>query len=295
MTQIFKLNDFTSLLNYNESEIPLFINRQNFIHQQHAAHIHDCMELVYVLRGGGSEQINNKSYPVLKGDLYFLNENDIHTFHTQDRMEIFNLMFKISLFNDFEKNQLDILKKLFRDKNHISKYSLSPPFQDKISTMFNSLHREIREQVSGWQLAAKLIFCRIMLELQRYISNDSFIGAQVSGTIASRRAIDYIHNHFNHPISIKELAAACKVGRNYIGELFKKNTGLPISKYINLLRVQKAMRLIEATEFSLSEIAYEVGFCDSSHFSKQFKAQTGISPRTYRQRLRSKNATKLMP
>ena len=51
-------------------------------------------------------------------------------------------------------------------------------------------------------------------------------------------------------------------------------------------RIAHAARMIAVSDLSISQIAIECGFCDSSHFSKCFRNVTGESPRAYRQRMR---------
>jgi len=62
----------------------------------------------------------------------------------------------------------------------------------------------------------------------------------------------------------------------------KKYTGKTTQKYIHLKLIEKAKDLLSGSGRTISEIAYELGFEHPSHFTKIFKARTGISPKSFR-------------
>ncbi len=79
-------------------------------------------------------------------------------------------------------------------------------------------------------------------------------------------------------------ALARKFGFNedYMLQLFKKNTGMTISQYINTRRVEAAKQLIAETDGAIIDIAYHVGFDNITYFHRLFKNMTGMTPREFR-------------
>ena len=73
---------------------------------------------------------------------------------------------------------------------------------------------------------------------------------------------------------------------NYLSRLFKKETGMLLTEYIQQERMTKAQELLKNTELSVSEIALQTGYPSFAHFSKQFRRFTGDSPNEYRKRFR---------
>ena len=73
---------------------------------------------------------------------------------------------------------------------------------------------------------------------------------------------------------------------NYLSRLFKKETGMLLTEYIQKERMTKAQELLKNTELSVSEIALQTGYPSFAHFSKQFRRFTGDSPNEYRKRFR---------
>ena len=69
---------------------------------------------------------------------------------------------------------------------------------------------------------------------------------------------------------------------SYLSALFKKKTGLSVSDYIMKKKIETAENMLRYTESSYSEIAATLSFSSQSHFIKAMKAQTGMTPRQYR-------------
>ena len=97
----------------------------------------------------------------------------------------------------------------------------------------------------------------------------------------------------NLSLGLKEISSELKVHPAYLSREFARHfDNLSFGDYIRKLRIEKALKLIEETEYSLSEISYLTGFSDQSHFTRIFRKQLGISPSAHRKSLKSKKNTK---
>lgn len=81
---------------------------------------------------------------------------------------------------------------------------------------------------------------------------------------------------------VGHFASQLNVSTNYLLDVLSKYTGKSTQEHIHLQLVDRAKVLLWSTNNSISEIAYELGFNYPSHFTKVFKAKTGLSPRQYR-------------
>lgn len=97
----------------------------------------------------------------------------------------------------------------------------------------------------------------------------------------------------NLSLSLKEISGELKVHPAYLSREFSRHfDDLSFGDYIRKLRIEKALKLMEETDYSLSEIAYLTGFSDQSHFSRIFRKQLGQSPSMHKRTLKSKKNTK---
>ncbi len=98
----------------------------------------------------------------------------------------------------------------------------------------------------------------------------------------SDKAKEYIADHLDERLLSEQIAQALFLNADYLNRIFKKETGITLSEYISNQRIEKAKELLLNSTFSVSEIAFEVGFQSFSYFSKIFKRKTGKEPSKYR-------------
>jgi len=99
-------------------------------------------------------------------------------------------------------------------------------------------------------------------------------------------SINYIHRNYYKKISIQELADLEHYNVSYYCEWFLKKTGITPLKYIQNVRLRKAKELLVDTDFSLLQVAQQVGYEYQSSLTKLFKESEGISPSNYRKSYR---------
>lgn len=97
----------------------------------------------------------------------------------------------------------------------------------------------------------------------------------------------------NMTLSLQQVSDELAINPAYLSREFSKYfDNLSFGDYIRKLRIDKAIRLMETTGYSLTEIAYLTGFSDQSHFTRIFKKQTGQTPTLYKKNaLKSKKET----
>ncbi|MFC4779571.1 helix-turn-helix domain-containing protein [Paenibacillus sp. GCM10023252] len=90
------------------------------------------------------------------------------------------------------------------------------------------------------------------------------------------------------PVRIEALAAAVGLSPSRLSHLFKESTGQSMIDALNQMRIGQAALLMEHTDRSAADIAYDTGFSNYNHFINQFHKRLGMSPSDYRKQKRSK-------
>jgi two-component system response regulator YesN len=93
----------------------------------------------------------------------------------------------------------------------------------------------------------------------------------------------YVQDAYNHDISYTSLGEEFGYSANYLGQVFKKQTGLAISEYVRSVRIINAKKLLKSTDYKIFEIANKVGFNDQQYFCAVFKKSVGVTPSEYRE------------
>ncbi|WP_010291199.1 helix-turn-helix domain-containing protein [Kurthia massiliensis] len=95
---------------------------------------------------------------------------------------------------------------------------------------------------------------------------------------------NYIFNHIFEHITIQELADLVHLNPVYLSQLFKKETGKPLGKYIQEMKLKEAEQLLVQTNHSIADICMMLQFNSQSHFTSLFKQFTGVTPKQYRKK-----------
>jgi YesN/AraC family two-component response regulator len=81
---------------------------------------------------------------------------------------------------------------------------------------------------------------------------------------------------------MEEIAKNFSYNPDYLSTAFRRYAGIPLMKYINMVRISNAKKLLLNTSEGIKEIAWRVGFEDEKAFMKRFKQLEDITPTTYR-------------
>lgn len=146
-------------------------------------------------------------------------------------------------------------------------------------------------------LARRLEFMSLMLRLLHlWVMSPDPAGDAAGGTFGDRftpHEAELAHRiarllESGHPehLHIQQLAERFHMSRNHLSRVFSKVYGMSPRRYLSLLQMRKAKELLIHTPMSVERIAEELGFASLSHFSRQFKRWTGVSPKQFRPGLR---------
>ncbi|EOT27900.1 helix-turn-helix transcriptional regulator [Enterococcus saccharolyticus] len=99
--------------------------------------------------------------------------------------------------------------------------------------------------------------------------------------------LDFVHTHYQQPLSVDDIAQSIPINKNKCTTLFKQYTKLSPINYLIDFRLNKAKELLQTTNHSISEICYFVGFNNISYFITKFKQKYNCTPLKFRKHFRS--------
>lgn len=97
-----------------------------------------------------------------------------------------------------------------------------------------------------------------------------------------RNIFNFVREHFKRQISLDEIADEANMTPPSFARYFKKNTGKTFTQFVNEYRLVHASKMLAEKPTSITDICFESGFNNFSHFNKLFKEYTGQSPSDYR-------------
>ncbi len=93
--------------------------------------------------------------------------------------------------------------------------------------------------------------------------------------------VSYVKEHFAEPLTNESVSRHFSYHKNYVNRIFKNETGQTLHQFLLAYRMQTAVSLLLSGEYTVAEVGEQVGFSETSHFSKCFKKITGHVPRFY--------------
>lgn len=97
----------------------------------------------------------------------------------------------------------------------------------------------------------------------------------------------WLHAHLSQPFDLAALADRFGKSPTALCRYFKRHTGQTITEYLNRLRIAEACRRLASTDDLIAQIGYAVGYNNLAYFNRTFRAQTGMTPKRYRDALRT--------
>ncbi len=120
-----------------------------------------------------------------------------------------------------------------------------------------------------------------MIDLYCDAINASLLKNRSMNVLKTQR---YITNHIDEKLTLEDLSDFVGLAPEYLCRLFKKETHMTITQYIQQLRINEAIWLLKSTDKSIMDIASSVGFPNQSHFTQIFLKHTGQTPSKFRKK-----------
>lgn len=225
-------------------------------------HYHKNHYLCYVLKGDFSEFSSKKEIACTKGDII------IHPRY-QEHSNFFSksggLCFNVEMTGMFQK-ELSLL--------NISSYQVLKKENPFIKSIVDRIYMEFK----NYDCFSEWIIEGLLLELMGTISR------QVHDQGSSywfKKAKKIIDENYGKEVSTAFVAGELNVSASHLAREFRKAAGMTLGEYLRVSRIQQACQQLKKQDPDISQIAFELGFTDQSHFTKVFRRQMGITPRKY--------------
>ncbi len=249
-------------------------------------HRHKHYEILIIEKGGGEHNVDGKIHPVLDNQIFFLRPGQTHQFKPAPKALFYFIAFDstaITLNSTIELNTFEFFQS-FQSQSYIKLEQIAP-----ILSLLESLHEEAQHTTDKGENQNDLVCSYLMIlliKIQRaFIQHKKALGhVDIKSDIVTgfNRLLDDPETCFRF---VHDYAERLHVSANYLNECVKKETGEPVSYWINNALLAEAKRLMGEPKLNLTDISLILGFLDSTHFSRFFKRHLGVSPRAFRKKI----------
>jgi AraC-like DNA-binding protein len=99
-----------------------------------------------------------------------------------------------------------------------------------------------------------------------------------------RRARDHADREYAHSLTLDDLAQVANLSKYHFLRLFKATYGLTPMEHVSLRRIERAQDLLRATNLTVTEVCFAVGYSSFGSFSRRFRELVGENPRDFQRR-----------
>ncbi len=287
-----------------DPELPLSVKR-HLVNWNVADHGHEFQEMVYVERGRSEHDVAiegerraPRRFTLLPGDCFLIAPGERHAYVEPRNLVVWNIIFEPRVFG----SEADALRSipglaeflfvepLFRHEGRtMAKVHLGVGEREGVLACLQGASGELKQRLDGFRVAARAQFLHLLVLLARAWRRQHPSGAGTSGSAQAQAvaaATAFMEEHFGEDLSLRAIADQALLSPHHFSEVFKRHCGMPPWDFLLQLRLGRAKELLASSDRQVTDIALEVGFGDSSYFARVFKAQTGMTPRAWRQRER---------
>jgi AraC-like DNA-binding protein len=255
-------------------------------------HWHDELEFLLVTEGQAVFRVEMVDYAVRAGEAIFVNSSELHSGYVvgDAPCSFAAVVFHADLLGkgmiDRLRDQyiLPLLQRNVRPPVHLQ---LAETNHAELLTLLTKLFDLNRQRELGYELSTKgLLYLAIvqLLQAAEPVQHDQRLEAGQFRTDRLKAAVEYIEQHYQEPIQLRELADLVSMSESYFCRFFKRITTKSPIEYINHYRVQQAAAMLRHSDKKVMDIALDVGFNNLSYFNVVFKHRFGCTPASYRKR-----------
>ncbi len=244
---------------------------------QMAFHWHNEWELLRVIKGEFHLSLDDEQYVLSDGDIVLITGETLHG------GEPHNCIYEclvFDLYGLFAKTESvkPQLRPFYRGDIVPQRFFNNVPESEKILNIFSSSNASPCVELET--LSAIASFFAWLIKENRYTEGLN----KSQWSVRIKPVLEYIEAHYKEELSLDMLANVAGMNARYFCKVFYSLTHFSPMNYVNFYRIEQATYLLVSTDLTVTEIATECGFWESSYFTKVFKKYKEITPQKYRQR-----------
>ena len=280
------LSSENSILRANAPVIESMCNKK-----KDEIHFHNYVQIWYILAGTLSHSVGDSEYLQTPGSCIIVLPYTEHAINTLDAEDT-PVALSISVTDEFfRKNGSDAFMRSGKFA-HFDGYSIPEFFilEDSEKEIADKLARDMLSEISS---NSRPDYVKLYRYLYKFIKLFCLSPAEKKDltlakehALAIDRAVCYIADHAYKKVMRKDLCSVAAMSRTVFSRVFKEITGTTTKEMLLGIKFRRAQYLLQYTDNTLNEIAYEVGLYDKSRLAHLFTKALGMSPIQFRHETR---------
>ena len=280
--------DFSQYESYGFENVSAFNMSTGYKERNYKMHWHSYGEIILV--GPGKTNIymvNQKRYDLVEGDFVLAWPMEMHGIVDADREKSLVIQFG----NSFMNSLFDLQRIMHFYKNlHVVCKNSHPELAAELKNLTLEMKKIFFSNDNNKELKCCMLLMRFMLTLDEHRQefapelDPKAINGYTDDVMRRMMLVtDYIKNNLTaDDLSQGAMAEKAGISKDYFSRIFKNLTGMNYSKWLNTVRIEKAIELLSQKNMTLTEVAMMSGFQSIPSFNRVFREDKGMAPGEYR-------------
>lgn len=251
---------------YNHLGSPDYLKIEKDTDFSFPLHLHQCFEIIILLSGQMKVSVDGKRFVLEKNEALLLFPNQIHELESTKSEHILCIFSPMLV------------------QAYATKITHKIPANNKFCPdryLIDALERLDTASSSAEKKGVLYSLCGQFDRSAEYVEKNT------DNEKLLHKIFSFVEDHFNGNCSLAELSARLGYNYSYLSRHFKKTIGVPFTTYVTHYRLSRACYLMENTEQSILQCAYDSGFDSLRNFNRSFKEHFKITPSQYRKKMRA--------
>ncbi len=232
-------------------------------------HLHEELELIVLFSGGAVLTVDGRDTTLYAGDFALIFPDEVHSYESAEPVDVGKFIFSAQ-----------IVPELAAAMAAVAPRSPRIPADAAQRVGLTTLARRILSEYE--QSTAMVQRAQLFLLAALALSVCPMEPAAAASDDTLHRLFTYCRMHYRDDLSLETVSQVLFVSKSTLSHIFSERVGMNFREYINALRVNEAMQLLQQTTHSVTYIASECGFRSIRSFNRAFVRHIGTSPRAYR-------------
>ena len=280
--------DYSTYEVYDFDHVSAFNMSTGYKERSYKSHWHSYGEILLV--GPGSTNIysvGKNTYELIPDDIVLVWPMEMHSIVDADREEALVVQFS----NAFINSLFDLRRIMHMYRNlHVICVSAHPGLAGRLKDLINRMKVIFFSDRTDKEVRCCMLLMEFMLTLDEYrkelapeLAEEDRYGYSDDVMRRMIAVTDHIKNNLtSDDLSQGAMARMAGISRDYFSRIFKNVTGMNYSKWLNMIRLEKASELLAQEGHTLTEVAMLSGFQSIPSFNRVFREEKGMAPGEYR-------------
>ena len=225
------------------------------------------IKLIYAEEDGVEVRVDTKTILMNKDEIYLTRGDEAVVVKTDKKTVIYMIESYCKYFNHIKHKIIGLIG----TKRHII-YNINEEYK-KIESSDNEIY--------GYEQMMTLFFEQLFILLIRENIKFTAQNEKHENTVIVEKVVGYLNDNIYNNIKFEDVVKIVNISATGLKKIFKDSMGDGVMKYYNVIKNEKAKKLLSEGEYNVSQVSEILGYESIHYFSRQFKKTFGVSPGEY--------------